>query len=314
MKLKIRELPRTDLNFRYAVEDENGRIRHYYAPYQYVLSEDKVDPLQALKDRLLGDNGTEIEVIEIKPGNGNFVYTPVDLSLFDKEAQKALKKMLKVKSSGVLFQEVVRFPFLQYWSRRFRNIVAAVINGASNIVANILLKIGVLKVEEFVLLTKGGKRVSLPRIDYMETEEAMRYYHAATYLALTVEEEKLQEAINLIGEDLKTLNGKGEIIGHFIMPAVINSSNMTGNGKKVYTVFTSVILDSRLTNNDYRLRPELRTQVFEGGTTYLNGKVPYSDLVDGEPVNLLENLERRDLELIEKAGQGLGKAKVRDNK
>lgn len=134
----------------------------------------------------------------------------------------------------------------------------------------------------------------------------VRAVEPCVFFVLGCGEEDLDRATASFGDELDRAADRGFIMGHLSMPGMTELANTVGNGKKIYALFVFFIIntDNLLKAGGYknpldapRQEEQLRRLGFksvveEGGLTYLDGKVPYSDLVI-QTVNVGE-LERKN--------------------
>lgn len=323
-KLKLKPLPYTDLNARYALIMGNGMIKHYSVSLPNRLTTDEKPEDLILKD-IRAETGMPDLEIELVPADPNFLVTntvqqltqETFLSLLDPDvrtaftsynASSSLRQYNKnIKGSG-------KYPFLAPLDK----VVNFLIRKLQPFFSRPYPDLAGLTDEEFMSVRwdmqhnpykskfHGKVYGLLSSIGYSLTVMANKSYVRAVapawYLVAAFEEKDLDKALEALAQDLNLIGKNFDIMGNMAVANLVPLANKVGNGEKVLALLVSPFVNvvDRLPPEIWMAQPDKFEQYIrdlgvkynarEGEVIYLNGKDPYSDLVIGESKHLGEQV------------------------
>jgi hypothetical protein len=314
-KLTIRNLPIINLSRDFSVQDENGRIKHYTASDIYSLSAgldgvNATDPVELLKTQLKNEHGDDV-FFDFCPETPVYRQPlPIDIDIFTGDAFDACLKMEAIKSPRILYESITPLPFFERISNKIYNFFVTKFNEVNNFLYKMKNKMKIRKMirnakaldlsEEEVQDLETGFVFGVG-FNFVELKEIVgtRDFHPVTYFGIRCGEDDLYRALTELSNDLDVLGQNDLVLAHFMMPSVMELPNPIGNGKKIFAVFAMPVLDS---NKMSKIDPSsLKWVCQEGELRDLDGKAPYSDLVDGPVINLFDEVKKSDQEAINQA-------------
>lgn len=302
-----RLLPQTDLNIGFAIVQDDGKVRQYYASANFLLSagptSESGDPVefafQLLKEQLAEqdldvvlDRGPEVGSVS---NFANIKLLPE--SMFEPEVIESLKK---VQSKTVLHQfDELTHPNLPKWfTTAFDKTIArayAAVTGLYNSLVYKLMDKPDDRMEYLAELDNISKY--LLRTD-ITLGGYVRRVEPVSYLTTIVGEEELDNAIEELSFELSILNDAGLLMGSMVLPSIVELANPVGNGKKVYGVFAYPIINTKLFLKQeseegidayqnggqdiqelFEDRLDITMLTSEGSVSYYHGQPPYENLI-----------------------------------
>ena len=243
--IKLKRLPMTDLNPKYARLLENNVIKHYTVPIIASMvqdtSNDELVKFQVSKE--LGITPEEVQIEEPKQRDAPFARTHLSLL---KNHKKIKKELEKIKTNSMLYKYTDN-TLLERFITKLGNILNPIIR-------------------------RLNKFVGIPEIPCL----VFRKVTPCSFLALTYEESDREEAEKILLNDLKTLSDKGLIMGHLMMPTEFKLANNIGSDQDIYCLACFIFVDyykmhKILNTTPYTLKKlplnnhlGLKTEVFDG--------------------------------------------------
>lgn len=263
MLIKLNELGRTDLNKVWVRSMGGNRLRHYKASITAIILDKK--PLEEIKTLIEkeGIENVELQVVPNSVGfNGTMQIEDVSNIVFKDGNYRELKKVLKKVNTKYLIHQVTKLSI----PKRMFNVLAKVLN-----------KVG-FSLETF----------------YTES-----FCTPVDFLSVAFEESQIEQAIQALFGNLEVLRQKNLIMGHFVMPSMLQlADDRVGAGEKYFALVCFPIRsrkgmveqfgeDERRWPLDLGKSLGLQYMGSEGSVNYLDGK-KFEDKWDIETVDLFD--------------------------
>lgn len=234
-----------------AVELENGMFKHYIFKETKMngplIRKSRHEEMTKILSKEYGEPVT-LNILNaketIKKINGDTGENYLLDYVFPKKFQKTvLKKTKLVKYTGVSYEENTTLFYLAIEVQKFLNQYVDKIN-------SFIIKKGFFAKKG--LDFEAQYREYHPQISSFSFAKKFDKKTGYSMHAFTAKfgEESFQEAIEALQQDLQTAYNKELLKAFVVAPTIMNLSNLTGNGKKVYGLYT-LMYTKELKESDY---------------------------------------------------------------
>lgn len=282
MPVRLRQVAITDLNYRFARDMGNNKIRHYLISYQAYLANHFVGKsVESMISEYLRDVENETEV-EFLPARGpiqlvsrpllngsNSTNDIIDASSIvlarDSKVRKALSR---IKTTSTLHQTTTA-------KRRLFDLLADKYNRYIAYPINKLLY--TLQGYDNTYYQPYVRQLRLIQIDRKPVINPVRF------LAIAFLDEDANEALEQLRSDLRILQSKNLILGHLAMPSIMGLADTVGFGSNAYVLFCFPIINQAVLEKLIQSESAdkwsmslrlvgVKNETLEGGTNWLGNK------------------------------------------
>jgi hypothetical protein len=306
MSIILRPVAITDLNVKFARDMGNNKVRHYSVSHTAMLVNHFTDktPQDMVRDYIYETENTLdvefvpptaqdravaallnfVDVNRTKFGPELMVKDVTDIIL--KNDKPLLRALLKTRATQLLHMHTYYNNFLE----KAYDQIASLIN---RYVISPLISCGLLGFYSHMRLL-GTKRMA-----------------PVKFMSVAFRADQVEMAVDVLLNDLKKLEDRGLILGHLVMPSIIQLADTVGIGSLPYALFCFPIVDEHKLNaiinfsgkdpDTMRLKLSevgVRCETFEGGIYSFNEKGLDADY-DIEVIDIEEfNTDQIRLETI----------------
>lgn len=249
--ISLTELAVTDLSVKFARRMDGNKIIHYKANTINLLanlfSDGQTDLRSTAKNKVIdyikASEGNDVEVVFTRSkefiADSNVGTMPTkDVSKVVLQNDPDITKALKQRYVQTQLLQYIEFDskLIEYKFRVGRFINENIIKKVNSVLNKFFGK--TLVDDEF-----GKYVVSRYTLPYISLPKYNHNVTPCAYLSVSFEESKMQEGVDLLLSDLRSLNDRGLIMGHLAMPTMMPLADTVGSGQTTYVIFCFLFVD-----------------------------------------------------------------------
>lgn len=270
--ITLKTLAVTNLSCVFARRFEGNKIRHYVVGSDALIYAEtmKKSAQDLVKEYIKKTENEDVEILPYSSENKLFPESDLvmgttlkvkDVSDLVLKNDPSIREALEAKKIEHL---VHQYNHEYSFSERFFNPLKTVLNVGIQLVNRVLSRLQGYKYEDALMREWQDNdsweipAKSMKLVPYFQVlPEYVRRVVPVRFLSISFEEDRLEEATELLRNDLRTLDDRGLIFGHLAMPSLILLADTIGSGKSQYALFCFLAVD------DYKLYEQEGTDVWE---------------------------------------------------
>lgn len=302
--MRLKKLPATDLNAKFALILDNGMIKHYTVPMINVMTSTADRSIEDLVIEDIRNEGVVGPIEVVAPDHQFAVSETVQALTADTFSamltNKARKNLFANKSQSMLYIYLKDVPFTGLLS--FTNLKLLLDSPKVHALWESIDNFCHKPIEDgeiyfyqrdykspFHKLLYSAARGLWTLLGNLAEEHTVRAYAPAFFFAIRFEENQIDKAIEALSNDINLLCKKFKVMGNFYTAKLFPLSNSVGNDKKILAITCAPFVDTSnlMKNGSYdelfnKVKSVgLKYFVHEGSSLPLDGKEPYSNLILG---------------------------------